>query len=235
MVHTALKGLGCRHVGLGLTRMAPPGLRRLRTCDTPARDHSVALSSRRSPGSSSRPPRRQREVTLRCAGTLPQQLVLHRQFPNVALGRIELGGQRRAGLLLQTPLETGQRPRLPRLQPVEFHADFTRDRRKRLAAQQPQHHVPFPGSRSTVARVPSHQTPPPCRRGRRSPYGRPPSAPTLLPQPASTQPCALPPSTSDSPTLIRVQENWGRLIWSNVDGRLWFGIPPGRQGVGVQS
>ena len=48
------------------------------TVDTPARDRSAAPSSRRSFGSSSRPPRRQREAALRCAGTRPQQLVLHR-------------------------------------------------------------------------------------------------------------------------------------------------------------
>ena len=65
----------------------------------------------------------------------------------------------------------------------------------------------------TSARTPrgleSHKT---TRRRRRlrSPSGLPPSAPTQLPAPSSTEPCPLPPSTSDSP-LIRVQENWGRL------------------------
>ena len=41
------------------------------------------------------------------SGTLPQQLNLHRQLANVALGGIQLGGQRLAGLLLQTELDTG--------------------------------------------------------------------------------------------------------------------------------
>ena len=54
--------------------------------------------------------RRQREATLRCAGTLPQQLILHRQLADVALGGIQLGGQRLTSLLLQTELETAQRP-----------------------------------------------------------------------------------------------------------------------------
>ena len=45
---------------------------------------------------------------------------------------------------LQAELETGQRPRLPRLQAIELQTDFSRDRIKRLAAQQPQNHVPFP-------------------------------------------------------------------------------------------
>ena len=48
------------------------------------------------------------------------------------------------GLLLQTELETAQRPGLPHLQAIELYPDFTRDRVQRLAAQQPQNHVPFP-------------------------------------------------------------------------------------------
>ena len=39
-----------------------------------------------------------------------------------------LGGQRLTGLRLQTELETGQRPGLPRLQAIELYPDFTRDR-----------------------------------------------------------------------------------------------------------
>ena len=55
-------------------------------------------------------------------------------------------------------------------------------------------------SRSTAARAPRLPTPPPPRRRRlRSPSGLPPSAPTLLPSPASTEPFPLPPVTSDSP------------------------------------
>jgi len=51
----------------------------------------------------------------------------------VSLGRIQFGGQRLTGLLLQTQLETGQRPRLPLLQPVDLDPDFTRNRVERLA------------------------------------------------------------------------------------------------------
>ena len=107
---------------------------------------------------------------LRCAGTLPQQLVLHRQLANVALGGIQLGGQRLTGLLLQTELETGQRPRLPRLQAIELYPDCTRDRVQRLAAQQPQNHVPFP---ARAPPLPGRQGPGPSRRGVGADSGRP--------------------------------------------------------------
>ena len=53
----------------------------------------------------------------------------------MSLGSIQLGGQRLTGLRLQTELETGQRPGLPRLQAIELYPDFTRDRVQRLAAQ----------------------------------------------------------------------------------------------------
>ena len=88
------------------------------TSDTPARAHSAAPWSRRSLRSSSRPPHRQREATLRRAGTLSQQLVLHRQLPNVSFGGIQRCRYRLTGLILQPELETGQRPPLPRLQPI---------------------------------------------------------------------------------------------------------------------
>ena len=152
------------------------------TVDTPARDHSAAPTSRRSLRSSLRPPRRQREATLRCTGTLAQQLVLHRQLANVSLGSIQLGGQRLTGLRLQTELETGQRPGLPRLQAIELYPDFTRDRVQRLAAQQPAQPRPVCGSRSTVARAPRPPRQPQLGRRRlRAPCGLPPSAPTQLP------------------------------------------------------
>ena len=61
----------------------------------------------------------------------------------MSLGSIQLGGQRLTGLRLQTELETGQRPGLPRLQAIELYPDFTRDRVQRLTAQQPHNHVPF--------------------------------------------------------------------------------------------
>ena len=48
-------------------------------------------------------------------------------------------------------LETGQRPGLPRLQAIELYPDFTRDRVQRLAAQQPQNHVPFPACAPPLA------------------------------------------------------------------------------------
>ena len=67
-----------------------------------------------------------------------------RQFANVSLGSIQLGGQRLTGLRLQIELETGQRTGLPRLQAIDLQTDFSRDRIKRLAAQKPQNHVPFP-------------------------------------------------------------------------------------------
>ena len=113
------------------------------------------------------------EATLRCAGTLPQQLVLHRQLANVALGRIQLGGQRLTGLRLQTQLDTGQRTDLPRLQAIDLHTDFSRDRIKRLAAQQPQHHVPFPACAPPLAGC---QGPRPNRRAVGADSGRPPGS-----------------------------------------------------------
>ena len=86
------------------------------------------------------------DVVVRTLESTPraQQLNLHRQLADVALGGIQLGGQRLTGLLLQTELDTGQRPRLPRLQAIELYPDFTRDHLQRLAAQKPQNHVPFP-------------------------------------------------------------------------------------------
>ena len=71
------------------------------------------------------------------------------------------GGQRLTGLRLQTELETGQRPRLPRLQAIELYPDFTRDHLQRLAAQQPQNHVPFP---ARAPPLPGRQGPGPSRR-----------------------------------------------------------------------
>ena len=59
---------------------------------------------------------------------VPPQLVLHRQFPNVSLGGIQHCGYRFTGLLLQPEFETGHRPRLPRLQPIDLHPDCTRAR-----------------------------------------------------------------------------------------------------------
>ena len=82
--------------------------------------------------------------------------------PDVALGGIQLGGQRLTALRLQTELEPGQRPRLPRLQAIELYPDFTRDHLQRLAAQQPQHHVPFP---ARAPPLPGRQGPRPNRRG----------------------------------------------------------------------
>ena len=80
----------------------------------------------------------------------------------MALGGIQLGGQRLTALRLQTELETGQRPRLPRLQAIELYPDFTRDHLQRLAAQQPQNHVPFP---TRAPPLPGRQSPRPNRRG----------------------------------------------------------------------
>ena len=77
---------------------------------------------------------------------------------------------------------------------------------RRTAAAAPR---PASGSHSTTARAPRPGPQPPQRRRRlRSPFGLPPSAPTQLPAPSSTEPFPLPPWTSDSP-LIRVQENRG--------------------------
>ena len=64
------------------------------TPDTPAGCRSGARWPRRSSRSSPRPPHRQREALLRRPGPLAQQLVLHRQLPNVSLRHIE---RRRAG------------------------------------------------------------------------------------------------------------------------------------------
>ena len=80
----------------------------------------------------------------------------------MARGGIQLGGQRLTGLRLQTELETGQRPRLPRLQAIELQTDFSRDRIKRLAAQKPQNHVPFP---ARAPPLPGRQASRPNRRG----------------------------------------------------------------------
>ena len=49
----------------------------------------------RSSRSSPRPPHRQREAALRGPSPLPQQLVLHRQLPNVPLGRVQCRAGRR--------------------------------------------------------------------------------------------------------------------------------------------
>ena len=89
---------------------------------TPARDHSAAPTSRRSLRSSSRPPRRQREATLRCAGTLAQQLVLHRQLANVSLGSIQLA---RPAAHRPAPSDRAQALRRP--------GDLPRPRRRRCA------------------------------------------------------------------------------------------------------
>ena len=85
-------------------------------------------------------------------------------------------------------------PGLPRLQAIDFHPDFTRDRVQRLAAQQPHNHVPLA---ARAPPLPGRQGPQPPlgRRRLRSPGGLPPSAPTQLPSHASTEPCPLPPST----------------------------------------
>ncbi len=91
--------------------------------------------------------------------------------------------------------------------PPRLHARPRRVTRPAAAAAPP----PASGSRSTAARAPRPPTQPPWRRlGLRSPSGLPPSEPTQIPSPASTEPFPLPPWTSDSP-LIRVQENWGRF------------------------
>ena len=68
------------------------------------------------------------KATLRCAGTRPQQLVLHRQLPNVPPSRIQLRSQRLTGLLLQTEVRPRIRPK-PRPTkpgaPRRVHADST--------------------------------------------------------------------------------------------------------------
>ena len=62
-----------------------------------------------------------------------------------------------------------------------------------------------------VGGIDARSTQPPRRRlGLRSPSGLPPSEPTQVPSPSSTEPFPRPPWTLDSP-LIRVQENWGRF------------------------
>ena len=67
----------------------------------------------------------------------------------------------RASFCAHVGLEPGQRPRLPRLQAIELYPDFTRDHLQRLAAQQPQNHVPFP---ARAPPLPGRQGPRPNRR-----------------------------------------------------------------------
>ena len=86
--------------------------------DTPAGSRTGVPWSRRSWRSSSRPPHRQREAALRGTGALPQQFHLHRQLPNVTLGRVQRRDRRFPSLILQPKLETGQGPLLPRLQAI---------------------------------------------------------------------------------------------------------------------
>ena len=50
----------------------------------------------------------------RGTGALPQQFHLHRQLPNVTLGRVQRRDRRFPSLILQPKLETGQAPPRPR-------------------------------------------------------------------------------------------------------------------------
>ena len=79
-------------------------------------------------------------------------LAEHRQLPNVSHGRIQLGGQRLTDLRLQTQLETGHRTGVPRLQAIDLHTDFSRNRTSTRTSDCPTHHC------RRVA-----QTPPPGR------------------------------------------------------------------------
>ena len=177
---------------------------------TAARGDVTRLSSRSSP----RPPRRQREPVLRGAGTFPQQLVLHGQLADVALGRVQGRDGRFTHVPLQPELQPRQGPLLPVLQALDLHPHLTRHRVERLAAQEPQHDIPFA---ARAPPLPRRQGPRPNRPGVGTDSGRPPSAPTQLPSPSLTEPFPPPPWTLDSP-LIRVQENWRRLIFI---GFLW--------------
>ena len=71
--------------------------------------------SRRSWRSSSRPPHRQREAARRGTGALPQQFHLHRQLPNVTLGRVQRRDRRFPSL---DPFSPSSRPARAR----SFHA-----------------------------------------------------------------------------------------------------------------
>ena len=71
------------------------------------------------------------------------------------------------------PASPRERPRLPRLQAIELQTDFSRDRIKRLAAQQPQNHVPFP---ARAPPLPGRQASRPNRRAVGADSGRPPGS-----------------------------------------------------------
>ena len=178
------------------------------TVDTPARDRSAAPSSRRSFGSSSRPPRRQgRRRSAARARDRSSSLSID-SSPMCRLAASSSAASGSPACSFRPRSRPAQRPDLPPLQAIDLHTDFTRNRVERLATQQPQHHIPFPARAPPLSR---RQGPDPIAAA---------SAPTPValrapsvgadPAPFTCLDRTRPPPPGDIGfSLIRVQEDWG--------------------------
>ena len=188
-VRASARGAPGHHPALGAANA--PAARRAPSATSPTVRHTSSRPSPRRRRGGARLIVASASLKVRCAG---KQLNLHRQLPMWRLAASSSAASRPAP---SDPAHTGQRTGLPRLQAIDLQTDFSRDRIKRLAAQQPQNHVPFPACAPPLA---GRQGPRPNRRAvgadSRPPGSLRPRRPNSL---ASTQPCPPPPLTSDSP------------------------------------